>query len=136
MKLKTEKAKAWKAFSLYVRTKECIATTGDHRRGRCITCGAVLPIGELQAGHFVDGRSNHVLYDERGVHIQCRSCNVWRHGAKLEYYQWMERNQGRAVIAELMEKRTVRMTAADHAAKRSEYEHKYKELMRRYHGEV
>ena len=133
-KLKPEKAKAWKAFSLYIRTKECIETTGDYQRGRCVTCGAVHPRNDLQAGHFVDGRGSAILFDERGVHIQCRACNLFRGGAKLDYWRWMEQHQGRAVIDELMDLRhaTVRRKATDYIALRLEYEQRYQELMRRY----
>lgn len=84
------KAKAWSTFSLYIRTR-------DKDKG-CCTCN-----GEVQqAGHFIDGRHNAVLFSERGVHGQCYHCNVGLKGNKIEYWLFMERTYGREVIDELI----------------------------------
>lgn len=82
------KEKAWNAFSLYIRERD----------GVCVTCGGPAQ----QAGHFIDGRGNAVLFSERGVHGQCYHCNVGLKGNKLEYWLFMERTYGREVINELM----------------------------------
>jgi hypothetical protein len=82
------KEKAWKAFSLYIRTRDQV----------CCTCGGAVQ----QAGHFIDGRHNAVLFSERGVHGQCYHCNVGLKGNKLQYWLFMEKTYGRAVIDELM----------------------------------
>lgn len=82
------KEKAWNAFSLFIRTRD----------PSCVTCG-----GESQqAGHFIDGRHNAVLFSEQGVHGQCYHCNVGLKGNKLEYWLFMERTYGREVIDQLM----------------------------------
>lgn len=57
---------------------------------------------KLQAGHFVAGRSNAVLFDERGVNSQCYGCNVREHGNTTTYWVWMEEKYGREVIDELI----------------------------------
>jgi hypothetical protein len=83
------KQKAWAAFSLFIRTRD----------KKCVTC----PTGSAQqAGHFIDGRSNAVLFSEKGVHGQCYHCNVGLKGNKLEYWLFMERTYGRKVIDQLM----------------------------------
>lgn len=69
------KEKAWKAFSAYIRTRDCINYTGSTEEGICVTCRAELPYSKLQAGHFVGGRGNAVLFDERIVYAQCGYCN-------------------------------------------------------------
>ena len=69
------KDKAWKAFSIYVRTRDCLRFTGDPEQGMCVTCKRLFPFKELQAGHFVGGRGNSVLFDERLVYSQCFHCN-------------------------------------------------------------
>jgi len=69
------KTKAWDAFSLYIRTRDCIRFTGDPEQGMCITCKAKKPRKELQAGHFVGGRGNAVLFNEQIVYSQCAYCN-------------------------------------------------------------
>jgi len=69
------KTKAWDAFSLYIRTRDCIRFTGDPEQGMCVTCKSMKPRKELQAGHFVGGRGNAVLFDERLVYSQDGYCN-------------------------------------------------------------
>lgn len=97
--LKKSKAKAWKAFSLYIRTR-------GSRDGmnKCITCGRVYPIkqiGGLQAGHFIQGRHVSILFDERNCHPQCYGCNVMKRGNMVEYYEFMLKTYGQGVINEL-----------------------------------
>ena len=69
------KEKAWTAFSLYIRTRDCIRFTGDPEQGMCVTCKVKKPRKELQAGHFVGGRGNTVLFNEQIVYSQCSYCN-------------------------------------------------------------
>jgi len=74
--LKTLRQKAWKACSLYIRyfysdSKGCCT---------CYTCGRVLPIKEIQAGHAIGGRSNSVLFDTDIIRPQCPVCNIWNRG--------------------------------------------------------
>ena len=73
--LKGARLRAWRAFSLYIRTKyskDGICT--------CFTCDKELPIKEIQAGHGVSGRSNGILFVEEVVRPQCMGCNVMQHG--------------------------------------------------------
>ena len=79
MKKKTPRAKAkdkaWKAFSTFIRTRDCIRFTGDPEWGMCVTCKTPKSYKELQAGHFVGGRGNAVLFREDIVYSQCKYCN-------------------------------------------------------------
>ncbi len=86
-----EKAKdaAWKACSLYIRTRDCIETTGEPEWGHCCTCGVLKHIKEMDAGHYISGRSNSILFVDEGIHIQCRHCNRFREGRKDEYERFM-----------------------------------------------
>lgn len=74
--MKGSKKKAWDNFSIYVRRRDCLQTTGTWDEGICITCGKRLPFKKLQAGHFVPGRHNAQLFSEKGVHAQCWKCNA------------------------------------------------------------
>lgn len=69
------KDKAWDAFSAYIRARDCLRFTGDTTEGMCITCKRGFDYKQLQAGHFVGGRGNAVLFDERLVYSQCGHCN-------------------------------------------------------------
>lgn len=73
--LKREKDKAWKAFSLYIRTDAI-------RNGlvECYTCGVKKDVKQMQAGHGIGGRNNAVLFLEEVVRPQCAGCNVFGRG--------------------------------------------------------
>lgn len=71
----TAKKKAWEAFSMYIRVRDCMRFTGDPELGICVTCKAAKPRKELQAGHFIGGRGNAVLFREDLVFSQCAYCN-------------------------------------------------------------
>jgi hypothetical protein len=92
------KKKAWKEFSLWVRTR------GADEAGinKCVTCGASSHWKWLHAGHFIRGRLNSNLFDERGCWAQCYSCNVGRQGHVVVYYKFMLAKFGQEVIDELM----------------------------------
>lgn len=61
----------------------------------------------MQAGHFLRGRLNANLFDERGTNEQCYACNVGRDGNVVEYYEWMLIRHGKPVIDELRRKNNV-----------------------------
>ena len=83
--IRSLKAKAWKLFSQYIRLRDCLITTHTKERGVCITCGFELPFKSLQAGHFVAGRNNSILFDEECTHAQCATCNILKKGNQLVY---------------------------------------------------
>lgn len=72
---KVAKDHAWKAFSLYIRSKY-------YKNGQCecYTCEHKFPIGKITAGHGIPGRTNAVLFMEEVVRPQCVACNVYRGG--------------------------------------------------------
>lgn len=80
LSLKREKAKAWRAFSLYIHLKE--ATKDGHGTHwiKCYTCGKPHDYKEMNAGHGIGGRNNAILFDERIVRPQCVGCNIWGRG--------------------------------------------------------
>ncbi len=79
------KKKAWVLFSIYIRTRDCLKTTGCASFGLCITCGKRYHFKLLQAGHFISGRHNANLFSEKGTHAQCYNCNINLRGNTLEY---------------------------------------------------
>lgn len=91
------KKKAWTLFSLYIRLKY----TDWRGWNACVTCGVVKHYKQMQAGHFIPGRRNLILFDERGVHPQCYRCNIELKSNPRKYQAFMERTYGLEVIAEL-----------------------------------
>ena len=82
---KTLKKKLWTLFSLYIRYRDGIRTTGCKDWIFCITCGKRYHYKLMQAGHFVAGRHNAGLFSEKGVHAQCYNCNINLKGNTLVY---------------------------------------------------
>ena len=133
--LSWHKKRAWASFSLFIRTRDSLKTTGSLDNCVCVTCGRTYPrlgVGCIQAGHFVSGRTNAVLFDERGVNGQCYGCNsnMGRKGAGLDYWVWMETNHGRPVIDELMKNRHLsqKITALEYDEIAELYKQKTKDL--------
>lgn len=121
LSLKGVKAKAWKAFSAYIRRKNL-----NHAGlGMCVTCEKWFEFKSLQAGHFIDGRNNSILFEEDGVHPQCYACNCMRHGNKVLYYKFMLKKYGQELIDKLinLSKQTKIMSEED-----------YKKIYERYKG--
>lgn len=91
------KKEAWIAFSGYIRRR-----TADWRGFvACVTCGVVKHWKEMQAGHFIPGRHNSILFDKRGCHVQCYRCNVPMKGNPRAYDAFMRKTYGVKVIKEL-----------------------------------
>ena len=92
------KDKAWSAFSTFIRTRDCIRFKDSLYDGVCITCKRDYPFKQLQAGHFIQGRGNSVLFDERLVYSQCFGCNgnppYGKGGNYVEYTLFMMNFEG------------------------------------------
>lgn len=101
-----QKAKeaAWDSFSKYIRTRDCIRFSGDPTWGKCVTCNRPYEFKQLQAGHFIQGRGNAVLFDERLVYSQCGGCNMnppyGKGGNHVEYFRFMLDEWGLTMIDE------------------------------------
>jgi hypothetical protein len=91
--------KVWEQFSLYIRMRDA-----DWKGYvKCVTCGAYKFWRLVDAGHFIPGRKNIILFDERQVHGQCKRCNGTRKGNWDKYYVFMKNKYGQEVIDELLE---------------------------------
>ena len=125
------KKKAWTAFSKYIRVRDCLETTGSPYYGVCCTCGKQYPIERLQAGHFVAGRTNALLFRETGVHGQCVSCNMFKGGAWVEYEEFMLERYGPEITLEekMAKRKTVSYSEKDYQDIAKEYQRKTKELL-------
>lgn len=87
----------WPIFSKFIRLKYA-----DWRGYcTCVTCGKVQSWKEMQAGHFIPGRMNSILFEERGVHPQCYLCNGPLKGNPRKYEAFMKEKYGQEVIDEL-----------------------------------
>jgi hypothetical protein len=98
---KPTKKKLWVLFSIFIRMRDCLATTGSIYWGLCITCKKRYHFKMLQAGHFVAGRHNAGLFSEKGTHAQCYNCNINLKGNTLVYRREIIKMYGEGVDLEL-----------------------------------
>jgi len=122
---------AWQWFSKYIRLRDANETTKDRRYSKCCTCGRIFSSsgGRIQAGHFIPGRAGENLFDERGVHAQCKGCN-YRGGSPIKYYAFMREKYGQEVIDELylQANQVKRWTVTELTAVTTYYKDKVKEM--------
>jgi len=122
---------AWKEFSRFIRLRDCLETTGSTKYGVCFTCGQTVPCQELHAGHYIDGRTNGLLFNELGTHAQCAECNIAKGGNKKIYKRKMLARYGGKVVESLEQLRhlPVKYKAFDFYMERERYKRKADELL-------
>ncbi len=91
---KTDRDKASEDMMHYIRVMRCLEATGTAFIGYCITCERRFHIEALQAGHFISGRRNAVLFDVMCIYNQCGHCNVNMHGQPKQYRKRMVAKHG------------------------------------------
>jgi len=94
-KMSKLKARAWKAFSLFIRTRD---------RFICITCGKTGTGSFMNAGHYISRRHSSTMFDEKNVHAQCMNCNLWGYGNMGVYTLKLQEMYGPKIIEELTRK--------------------------------
>lgn len=98
-KLSYYKKRAWDSFSQFIRLRD---SAGGY--AKCCTCEIVEEWKYLQAGHFVAGRNNSILFREDNCHAQCVGCNFFGKNSRSfgKYYEFMKARYGVEVIDELL----------------------------------
>ena len=101
MKPKTlswHKKKLDKIFSQYIRLRD---------NGVCFTCLCKDSPKYMQAGHFIPRNISNTRFDEKNVHCQCKSCNIFKSGNMDSYAVELEAKYGQGILQELAEKKRV-----------------------------
>lgn len=131
-KKKNLKKEAWKWCSLYVRTRDCIETLDSLDEGLCFTCDATVPFKSAQAGHFIPGRNNKVLFDVDQIRLQCYHCNIGLKGNWVEYLKRIRLLWGEEVVDKMLEEHNqpVKYTDVDYQNFIDRFKHDYNELIR------
>jgi len=92
------RTRAWKLFSKYIRTKDSF-----NGYNRCVTCCETYPIGELNAGHYIHGKTKRSYFEPRNVHPQCPRCNLYLNGNPTSYALYLEAKYGIGILQQLHE---------------------------------
>jgi len=94
------KNRAWKAFSDYIRARDCLKTTGTLTECYCVTCGKRVEYKKIQAGHAIGTRRMSILFDKELVNGQCDVCNGYGGGMYPEYHLWFIETYGKKMLEE------------------------------------
>lgn len=103
----TAKKKAWQWCSKYIRLRDAIEYQKNHPDVpfgyvKCCTCPRIVIYDKnADAGHFIPkgrGGMSGVYFDERNIHIQCKSCNGFHQGKQVVYKEFMLEKYGQEVI--------------------------------------
>lgn len=128
------KSKAWVAYSKYIRTRDCLETTHRPDWGKCFTCQIIYHIDDLEAGHFVSGRGNAVLFDERMTHAQCKNCNQYLTGNSEEYIKRMIEIYGKTEVENMKKQKwsVVKYVNSDYQQFYKDFKKKTENLIKFY----
>ena len=103
---RTEKQRArntaWKWYSLYIRARDALRTTGDLKTVVCITCGRTVRFEKADASHFIPGRADSILFEETNCHASCIPCNRFKQGMWVPYFYKVNSLYGRDEAQRLM----------------------------------
>ena len=70
---------------------------------KCVTCRAVKPVKNMQAGHFMSRRYNSTRFHEKNVHPQCMGCNMYDQGRQYDHGKYIDKKYGEGTAEELRE---------------------------------
>ena len=123
---KKSKDKAWKAFSLYIRTKYA----DKDGMVKCYTCGNTMHWKKAQAGHGLGGRYNAVLFMEEFVRVQDVGCNMYAGGRYAVFTKKLIEEYGSERYFELVREanQSIQYTIEDYLAIAEKYNRLLKEL--------
>lgn len=84
------KKTVWDSCALYVKLRDC----SNDGMVKCCTCEKVGHYTSFDAGHFVPGRGNEVLYDDTHIFPQCAGCNCKGGGEQYKFGVFLQKKYG------------------------------------------
>jgi hypothetical protein len=129
MTISKYKKKIWlKYVSPYIRLRD-----SKNGRVKCFTCGAVKPLKQIQAGHWLHGSTKKTYFFEPNINPQCISCNYFRDGARDIYAVKLEEKYGHGILQKIvaMDDPKFVWTMEKLRDVEGEYKKKYEDLLKR-----
>jgi hypothetical protein len=105
---------AAKLMQRIVRIKASVHA-GEGGYINCVSCGKNDHWSNMQGGHFISRTSTRWRYDERNIHPQCPSCNLYKSGNLIPDTLYMEEMYGTEFVTEMIRSRSepIKMVRAD-----------------------
>ena len=105
--MKTSKADKW--FSMFIRLRD----SDDNGIGTCCTCGKMLPIKQMDCGHFIKRQHMATRFSEINCAIQCKKCNAFEQGRNEDFERYLIKRWGQDKVNLLKLPQTRKMTKYD-----------------------
>ena len=86
-------------FSRWIRARE-----SSNGMNRCVSCGRLLPLTDLQCGHYVSRANRSTRWDEMNCWPQCPACNIFKGGNYPEYTKYLLERFGEKFVTDLVKK--------------------------------
>lgn len=87
-------------FSQYIRHK-----FSKHGMCLCYTCDKILPIKQIQNGHFISRQYLATRWEVDNCRPQCFGCNVYGHGKFLDFEERLVKEVGKNKVEEMKRRR-------------------------------
>lgn len=117
-------------FSRYIRLKH-----SENGKCTCYTCGNILPIKEIDNGHFQKREHQATRYHEDNCRPQCKTCNgdIKHNGKQIEFRENLVREIGEENVGQIeYQARSIFKTNYKHFKEISDiYRNKYRELQKK-----
>lgn len=85
-------------FSEYIRKRNA----NEQGMVECFTCGSVKHWKSIDAGHFMSRSKYSTRWDDKNVQVQCKACNVFKHGEQFKFSLKLDQVYGKGTAEELM----------------------------------
>lgn len=85
------------AFSRFIRLRD--SSGGGY--GKCVTCGRINHIKEMDCGHFISRAKDDTRWAEQNCHLQCKVCNGFHGGKGWEMGSYIEIKYGKGTVDKL-----------------------------------
>lgn len=107
--MKISNADKW--FSRFIRLRDA----DENGIGRCCTCGTRKEVKQMDCGHYVGRQYKTTRFSENNCHIQCKHCNGFNEGRKVEFRKFLVEKYGADVVMSLETAiyRTIKMGAVE-----------------------
>jgi hypothetical protein len=100
----TEKT-TWSNFSKSVRLQHLeVVLDCDRFYARCVTCGSLKHVKELDGGHWMKIKNKATKFDRKNVHPQCTECNKHKKGEEIKHEEYILKTYGKEVVEDLKER--------------------------------
>lgn len=121
-------------YSIFIRMRDALETTGTLTDAECITCKRKFPIKKMHCGHWITRGRKATRWEETNTHAQCVSCNTFYEGEKQMYQDELEQMYGQEEVDRLkkLQYTTAKFTVSDLEEKYDYYRDRVKKYEEQY----